>query len=362
MGRRRSVEGVGLRKVLSGRGNPFWLKFFGGLAWGLHMGLETEETNMKTMKSVLTMTATLSALLSAAAVAGAEATRSYSAAHFVMELEGQSAGALRSVEGGGASAVIGTDGLGGKQVVLPKYDDYTVEVGLGSSGLMNEWIAGFVNGQAPRKDGAIIAADFNYKAQRRAEFGQALITEVTVPKLDGSSKDPGALTVKITPYISALKKGGGETVKAPASKAQKLWLPSNFRLEIGGLECKRVAKIDAFTIKQSLEDIGEVREYQKVPGKIEYPNLKLSIAQADLDSWLAWYENFLVKAQNADSDEKDGTLTFLASNLKDEIGRIELKRIGLVRLTPFLREANADAVARFEVELYVEEMKLQFAK
>ena len=78
---------------------------------------------------------------------------------------------------------------------------------------------------------------------------------VTIPALDGASKDPAYLTIQLT--------GGGVSSNGdvPFKMAginrikQKAWLPSNFRLSIGGADTSRTGRIDAITIKQSLVDV-----------------------------------------------------------------------------------------------------------
>jgi hypothetical protein len=314
-------------------------------------------------KSVLTITAVLMSCTAFAAE-----TRPYASGKFAIELGGQSAGWVRSVEGGGGSAdiaeALANSGID-KHIATPQYDDFTVEVPVGPSGLLRDWIKAAWNGDAPAKDGAIVVADYLGRAKQRAEFHEALISEISFPACDGASKDPAYLTIKFAPYISTFKKAGNELIKDPAPTKQKGWLPSNFRLNIDGLPCERVKKIDSFTIKQTLVDdsLGEIRDYAKEPAKIEYPNLTLLIPQTDIDGWHKWYESFLVKANNANQNEKNGTLALLAANQKDVLGEITLEGIGLKRFTPFLRsEANADSIAHFEVELYVESMTIQFPK
>ena len=314
-----------------------------------------------TKKSILTITAVLISCSAWAADA-----RSYAAGKFAIELDGKNAGWARSVEGGGGSAVIGNvNGSPDKFITLPQYDDFTVEVPLGPSGSLRDWIKSSWNGDAPAKNGAIIVADYQGRARQRAEFHEALISEIAFPACDGGSKDPAYLTVKFTPYISTFKKAGNEIVKEPAATKQKQWISSNFRLDIDGLECKRVKKVNSFTVKQTLVDsIGDARDYAKEPARIEYPNLTLLIPQIDIETWYAWYENFLVKANNADQDEKSGTLTLLAPNQQDQIAQINLQGIGLKRFTPFLgsNTSNSDSIAHFEVELYIETMTLEFPK
>ena len=311
------------------------------------------------MKSIFALTAVL---ISCSALAAD--SRTYVAGRFALELDGKPAGLIHSVEGGGGSVSLAEMPVGSsivKRFATPKYDDIAFEVGLdGSSPQLIDWLARFCNGQSPQKRGAILSTDYDLKVRQRNDFYDALITEVSFPALDASSKDAGYLALKITPYISSLKKGAGEVVKGNTATKQKPWISSNFRLAIDDLECKRVSKIDSFTIKQGLiESVGESRDYSKQPGKIEYPNLILRIPQADMDSWLKWYESFIVQANS--SDTKNGTLTFLAPNLQTEIGHFNLKNVGLKRFTPYL-PGSGDSAASFEVELYVESMTLAFGK
>ena len=68
------------------------------------------------------------------------------------------------------------------------------------------------------KNGTFISADFNYKAQSRLDFEAALITEVTVPKLDGSSaRTRRTSTSSFEPEKVRWAKGGGEDIRAQAS-------------------------------------------------------------------------------------------------------------------------------------------------
>src|SRR4030095_9828169 len=119
------------------------------------------------------------------------------------------------------------------------------------------------SGNYQRKDGAIVAADHQLTAVSQREFFNALITETTIPALDGASKDPAYLTLKFAPEYTPITKASGK-VTGESTKKQKLWLPSNFRLAIDGLDCTKVRGVDSFTVKQSVvtDDIGDVRDYQ----------------------------------------------------------------------------------------------------
>ena len=137
-----------------------------------------------------------------------------------------------------------------------------LEVGLGMSSAFYDWVRGFFERDFQRKNGAIIAADFNYRESSRREFQDALITEVSFPTLDVAARDPAFLTVKLQPESTQFKPGSGATVTPPISSKAKKWTVSNFGVELSGLESatQRVSKVDGFAIKMKVaEEQGEIR-------------------------------------------------------------------------------------------------------
>ena len=112
-------------------------------------------------------------------------SRAYSAAHFMFELDGvDKLGMFRSIEGGGLKAEVMTYQNGGtydrwRQLGKPKFEDIKLQVGMAMSEPFFKWIAEFFSGKPSRKNGAIIAADFDYKERARREFTEAMITELT---------------------------------------------------------------------------------------------------------------------------------------------------------------------------------------
>jgi hypothetical protein len=61
-----------------------------------------------------------------------------------------------------------------------------------------------------------------------------------------------------------------------------------------------------------------------------------------------------------DTDELSGRIQFLGSDLKEELGTIELSHVGIFGLRTARKEAGREEVAAIQAELYVEEMKLSF--
>jgi hypothetical protein len=114
---------------------------------------------------------------------------------------------------------------------------------------MYDWIRAAFDKGYITKNGSFTAAVFNYKAQSRLDFMNALITSVTVPKLDGSSKDAAYFDIEFETEQVRWSRGGGEDIRGKIGPKQKAWLCSNFRFELGALPCNRVATIDSFTWK-----------------------------------------------------------------------------------------------------------------
>ena len=281
----------------------------------------------------------------------------------LLELDGAQTGALKSVDGGEIVAEvvvepIGQEPFAKKHLGGVRYEELVLGLDLGTAGSVFTWIAESWNGQAKPRDGAVVETDAKLAPQARREFRHALITETTIPTLDAASKAPAQLTVKLVPEEITRKKGGGAAGQKVGAK-QKQWLASNFRLELDGLETKTVSKIDAFTVKQTVaaDGVGDVRISRREPGKLEFPNLRVTFGQASLQTWSDWFDDFVVKGDNADDKEKSGAIVFLDATLKQELGRIELKNVGIFALR---RQPSTEQVARVTAELYVESMELKW--
>jgi T4-like virus tail tube protein gp19 len=282
----------------------------------------------------------------------------------MLELDGAQVGALKSVDGGEIVAEvvvepIGQEPFAKKHLGGVRYEELVLGLDLGTAGSVFAWVAESWNGQAKSRDGAVVETDAKLAPQARREFRHALITETTIPTLDAASKTPAQLTVKLAPEEITRKKAGGAAGQKVGAK-QKQWLASNFRLELDGLETKAVSKIDAFTVKQTVaaDDVGDVRISRREPGKLEFPNLRITFGQASLQSWSDWFDDFVVKGENTDDKEKNGAIVFLDATLKQELGRIELKNVGIFALR---RQPSTDQVARVTAELYVESMELKWS-
>ncbi|MGH8103493.1 MAG: hypothetical protein ACREJQ_03115 [bacterium] len=252
------------------------------------------------------------------AFAGAD--RANVAGRFALILDGSHAGYLQSYEGGATKA-----------------DDIVVRCGAGMSKGMYDRMKAAFDQNPMRKTGAIVAAEFNYKEQSRREFTNALITEVSFPTLDGASKDPAYMTVKFEPETTRQLPASASAAPLPLPSAkQKKWLCSNFRLAIGGLDCSKINKIDAFTIKQGIKQTmqTQVRTATKEPTKLDYPNLTFSVPASASDSFSNWHEDFVTQRNNGPANRKNGSLIYLDSDMKTELFTLTFKGLGISNVSP----------------------------
>ena len=218
--------------------------------------------------------------------------RSYSAGRFAFTLDGE-------------TLFLGTvKGLPGKS---SRNTPITMEIGMGMGKGMVDWINLFFKSNHLPKTGVIHACNAKYESMATRELINMHITEVSLPQLDGSSKDPCKMTIKLAPEEVHYKKGDGLVVSGEVGDKHKDWLAANFRVEIGGLPAKRVTKVESFTIKQKVlrTRSGPRRTATQHPSKLEIPNLKLTISAADIGPWQKWHKSFVIDGKCTPSSLSD---------------------------------------------------------
>jgi hypothetical protein len=273
-----------------------------------------------------------------------------SAGHFALRLgkdEPPDLTLLAGASGGSIYAAViseadESDPVTKKHLGPVRFGSFVLPVGIVLSSGLFEWLAASWSPQPTQRDGAVLVLDHQLSIKTQAAFSDSLITETTFPTLDAASKDAGHVTIRVQPGTIEYTPGAGK-VSFVAQK-QKLWRVANFRLLIDGLDCTHVSRIESFTVRRELGD---------VPGRVEFPNLVVTLTLASAETWYDWHQDFVVAGNNGEAFERGGALSFLAANLQSELTRIELRHLGIVRLLPAENQPN-----RVSAELYCEEMVL----
>jgi hypothetical protein len=238
---------------------------------------------------------------------------------YAIELDGIKAGWVWSVEGGQAIA----DG---------KYEDITITCGTGMTKAFYQWMKDSFDHKHSRKSGAIISATFDHKEMSRMEFTNARIKEIRLPALDAGSKDALKMSITLEPESTHVAPAeAGMLPKEPAANR----LSSKFRLQIDGLDCSRVNKIEALTVRQ-----------------LESPNLVVTLAASHHDNWR---ENQIVD-RNDKSNLRAASLAYLDQDRKNVL--MELKfDMGIYKLTPDKVEAGGEGL---KAEMYCENITFMY--
>lgn len=286
--------------------------------------------------------------------------------HIQLTLGESTAGFISSAEGGNATGDVvveklGPDFVARKHLAGVKYEDVTITAGTGMSKAFYGWIKGAFSGQPVAMSGSIAGANENFKLFTKTDFSRAVITEVGFPALDAASKDVAKMTIKFQPELTRRSATTGSLVPPGPNVRNDKWLVSNFKLTLNDVNTKFVTSIDSLNIKWDFAtqetDIGASRP-QLV--KIDIPNLKLRVVESQSKDFFLWHEDFVIKGNNGPDNEKRGSLSFLSSDLKTELFRLDLSGVGIFALDPDALTLNSTSVRHVTAQLYCDQMVFNF--
>jgi phage tail-like protein len=308
--------------------------------------------------------------------------RPYISSRFVLELDdGDFVGTLQSIEGGSFKSDVVEDKVGGESPVMkypgrPKFEEVTIQVGMAMAPRFWAWIAKSFTYEAERLSGALVALDFDNRERYRRTFSGALIKEVVFPSLDGAAKEPAYLTVKFV--VEELKEDLGRRGQQHAEREgkgewnkQRLWLPSMFTFRVDGLTTDQTetVKVESFTVKQEVIDVpvGGHLVVTREPGRVDFPNLAVTILQRDADPWMKWWNEFVRQGKHQQANQKNGHIWFLKRSSKGPAGmltgepllKLDLYGLGLLGVSPVKHESKQLQLQKVRLDLYVEAMDLQ---
>ncbi|MSP60255.1 MAG: phage tail protein [Myxococcales bacterium] len=298
-------------------------------------------------------------------------SRAFTATRFVLELDGQQVGLLNSVDGGhfkseSIGEQVGSEGLVTRYPGRQKFEDITVQVGTSMAPGFWKWLQASIDNKYERRNGAIVAFDFDGAERSRRTFKDALIAEIQFPALDAKAKTPAALTVKFAPEWMEYTTGGGKKAGPADTTKQKLFVPANFRLTLEKFDresTRWVTKIEALTIKQNVitNPIGNELWPRKEVGRVEYPNLSIHVPETYAGPYLKWWEKLVGKGEH-NGNEVTGSLELLASDLTTILMTLSFTGVGITGLTFDKHDAGAEALRSVKVDMYCEGMTFKPGK
>ena len=285
--------------------------------------------------------------------------------HYALDVDGAPVESLKSISGldmlaDVVLASLGPDAPPRKHVANVSWTPGRASVGIGMGQGLYDWIKQSFDQGATRRNGTLATGDFNFKERSLLTFTDALLTAVTVPRLDGAGKDSGALEIEFQPEQVRVAKGDGSDIRHVTGTRQQPWLCANFRFELGALPCARVASIESFkwTCPPAVASV-----FQPAPRPtIAVPDLRLSISAADYDAWAQAAQDWFIDGNHLEGNEMHGLITLLTPDLQTPLGSIELFNVGFKRFSQLPATGGADVVYRFTVDLYVERMAFRLVQ
>lgn len=288
------------------------------------------------------------------------------AIRYALDLEGQIAGPVFSLESGFISGQVSEQNspqspYPKKHLAIIVYEDIAIQCGNAMSPAFYSWIQQTLAGQAPQRSGGILTTNLANQIIDRKIFSGAVLTEVAFPALDRSANTPASLGIKMKPGQLSYQSGSGQIAFPPGVKPGA-WLTSNFRITIDGLEqsCAHVIRVESLVWNQQISQmpIGARRSgLSTVAEKIHTPNLLLTLPQAQAGQFTQWFHQFVIQGKASDSEERSGTLEFLATDLQTILFTVNFGNLGIFRMSPVPPSQN-NPIPLVTVEMYCETMQL----
>jgi hypothetical protein len=230
----------------------------------------------------------------------------------------------------------------------------TIETILPLSPALAACVADLCTSQTNLKTLQLTNLDSSGSVVASLEARNAQLTEMRFPALDAGSKGPLRLTlVFVAEQIRAATTTATTTPTARRTAAPSV---SNFQINIAGLNTSRLSRIEPFIIKRVLpsDNIGVLRQPTAQSNPTTFPDLSLNFEEVAPADWCAWRDDFFINGKHLESDEKDGSLLILASDLHTVLFSLQLSHIGLIR---FSSQPDANNLPnRPRADLYCEQM------
>jgi len=300
----------------------------------------------------------LGGLLLATMPLGDAAERQLAPARVFIDMEGQLAGWAHSVSGGGHTSTTSIKNVTGLGV-----DDLVVHFGVDMAPIWWKWVSESLGANPVRThDMAVVRTDIEGRQMDRVVLRQARIKQVHFPIADASAKEAAYFMVIITAASSQYEKLGGQA-GPPLSKVRPL-LGGAFQFELDGLPTDRVFKValPVVSIKFTEVRVGTSRTSTSSMPTVSVGNMTVALPVAgDGQAYIDWADD-VVTARMSQQNKLQSSLSFLTPNLKEVLMTIHFDQVGFARLILTQPDANAQIIHTMQVELIVEQVRVEMVK
>jgi hypothetical protein len=293
--------------------------------------------------------------------------RGYASSKFLIELDGKPAGYVKAASGGQPIGRVvdeapGTGGLIKKHLDGFDWDPIVLQVSIGVTEAMYDWIAAMPAGKQKAHSGAVVMVDQQNKQVGRLDWTDGLITQLVFPGVDAAARDAATISVTIQPLTVKFDRsaGGMPQVSYFHAHPNTRLLGSSFKVLLSGLPVfsPRVSKVGSITVRQ---DFTRGDEEIKT-GPLHIDDIEVTGAHAQSDEIWRWLDDFVIGGNNADKNERSLDLDLLSTNLKDVLVSLKLGGVGIVTLADMRDDQGGRTQGHVMARLYAEELAVTFDK
>ncbi|MBP8806522.1 MAG: phage tail protein [Kofleriaceae bacterium] len=293
----------------------------------------------------------------------------YASAHFLLELDGINTATVKSVEGGQAKTEVITyhanaqKGAQYRQAGKRKYEDLKIVFAVATQPEVWNWMKTFLAGDCDRKNGAVVAADYDYKERARRTFKDAVIAAIDFPKFDAKDKSPATVTLTISPEEVSYTppKVDGAPIGDPGGRDQQKFIKSsNFDLvfdKIPTSATARVTKVDGFSLKSKIIEYhaSGLLAPMKLSGKLEMPTIAFYVPEPDSGPFVDLMNKQMAGLQH---DRHSATLTYYDNAAKAK-GTFTFVDCTILSAASEKHDAGNEEVRQVKVEMAIESLKVE---
>lgn len=279
-------------------------------------------------------------------------------------IEGKYEGRVLSMSGGNLIGTISEVRLPDSGSTIKKsiqnvaIEALEIEMALDNNVETFNWLNESINGRPSQKTVTIFTCDLNFNIIQSKEYLKVIPAGFSMSNPDVDSKINGKIVLSFNAEQAREGARSGKCPQATLTKP-KTWFPSNFRLDIPGLDTVQVRTVSGLEIAfKNLQTTGNGRNTTSENVSVKYGNLMISLSAtlARTKSWEDWYNTFLVQGRRSDQEEKSGTLVLLSPDMKNELLRINLSNLGLFKFENNFVAGPTAPISNIEAGVYVEKI------
>lgn len=249
------------------------------------------------------------------------ATRTYQTGRFALEVAGSNPAFAESVSL--PSRVFPAAGA-------PSLGSFEARVAVSEAGTLLDWVMSLARRQVVESAGSVVVTNANLDRQRRFDWLAGTPTRLQLSTLDAAaSKVPFVATFQWQPAELSTAKDSGKLVGALAKK-QKMWLCSNFKIEIGGLPdiATKVVKVELPTVTGKATPRAGNRRRVVAP-TVEFGPLRLTVSAAGIDAARDWVQGIVKQGGVLPGDLHTVSIEMLDAALSKTLGTIVVEGCSL---------------------------------